>query len=80
MPKTEMKNMKYTHTCTLMHMCTCMCACTHTLTLSLSLSYFIDSLPSIPSSKSKFGNTIQPINLEHSFFKSIKSATKLIQG
>ena len=78
MPKTEMKNMKYTHT----HTLTCMCTHTHThtLILSLSLSHFIDSFPSIPSSKSKFGNTVEPINLEHSFFKSIKYATKLIQG
>ena len=67
-----------THTCTLICMCTCMCVHAHTLTLSVS--HFIDRLPSIPNSKSKFGNTIQPINLEHSFFKSIKSATKLIQG
>ena len=80
MPKTEMKNMKHTHTRA--HSCVCAHACVriHTHSHSLSLSHFIDSLPSIPNSKSKFGNTIQPINLEHSFFKSIKSATKLIQG
>ena len=51
------------------------CARTHTythtfsvsLTLSLFLSHIIDSPPSILSSKSKFGNTVHPINLEHGF-------------
>ena len=48
---------------------------THTfsvsLTLCLSLSHIIDSPPSILSSKSKFGNTVHPINLEHGFLSKL---------
>ena len=64
----EIHTHTHTHTHTRMRMHThihshFLCL-SHTFSVSL---HIIDSPPSILSSKSKFGNTVHPINLEHGF-------------